>query len=290
MAACSCNKYLVLLAGWTAVGFVAQTLVAWAIGFSPRGWPVGIPPSLLGDDNRVSAMFAEGQYSVIVSHGLASLRDEYRIRYQDLGSAEAATAYTERWQTASDEVAAASGTFAGERTVREAPPGMLVYETVDAVAGVAVDSVLPGGFREIGKRDQLGVMATGWPYRSCRMTWVEREDGTIGPFRGVLVDPGVFPASWRAGLSMYYPAEETLGAIPAYPMLWGTVGNSVCFGASGLAVVGLFAMLRRRRRASRGLCMSCGYNLSGSSAATSGTCPECGSAFAQRSSKVSDPS
>ncbi|MEO0629781.1 MAG: hypothetical protein AAFY46_03520, partial [Planctomycetota bacterium] len=175
-------------------------------------------------------MFADGQYSVVVVHGFAPLRNEFRIRYQDLGSADAANAYVELFRTASAEVAAANAVYAGKRTVRDAPPGMQVYAQVDEVAGIRTDMVLPGGSREIGRRDQLKIMTTGWPFRSCRMTWIEREDETLDPFRGVLVDPAAVPRSWRTGASMYYPGNETLGAIPAYPMLTGTLGNAVVFG------------------------------------------------------------
>ncbi|MEM7629741.1 MAG: hypothetical protein AAF356_10015 [Planctomycetota bacterium] len=266
------------LAGWLAFGLAAQTLVAWAIGFNPQGWRTKLPSVLVNDDNRVSAMFAAGQYSVVVVHGFAPLRNEFRIRYQDLGSADAAKAYVELFRSASTEVAEADPVYAGKRTVRDAPPGMQVHAPVDEVARIPIDTVLPGGSREIGRRDQLKIMTTGWPFRSCRMTWVERQDGTLDPFRGVLVDPAAVPRSWRSGASMYYPGNETLGAIPAYPMLTGTLGNTVVFGGVGLLAAWLTGLIRRRRRHSRGLCVSCGYDLGGSSTDASSLCPECGHA------------
>ncbi|MEM9083019.1 MAG: hypothetical protein AAGB34_05425 [Planctomycetota bacterium] len=262
--------------GWLLLGFVAQTLVAWAIGLNPQGWAVHIPHKLVYDDNRVGAMFADGRYSVTVVHALAPLRDEFRVRYSDLGSAESAEAFVTRWRIASNEIAKSNTIYAGERTFHDAPPGMQVYAEVEAVAGIDTDAVFPGGAREIGERDQLNVMATGWPLRSCRMTWIEREDETLEPFRGILLDPRVIPKAWRSGTSMYYPADETLGAIPARPMLLGTIGNSLVFGVFGFVAVSLLRLLRRRWRLSRGLCIGCGYNLSDGSAGVLAMCPECG--------------
>ena len=263
------------LAGWLAFGLAAQTLVAWAIGFNPQGWQIKLPRVLVTDDNRVSSMFADGQYSVVVVHGFAPLRNEFRIRYQDLESADAAKAYVELLRTAGAQVAAADPLYAGKRTLRNAPPGMQVYAPVNKVARIPIDTVLPGGAREIGRRDQLKIMTTGWPFRSCRMTWIEREDGTLEQFRGVLVDPAAVPRSWRTGASMYYPGNETLGAIPAYPMLTGALGNAVVFGGSGFLAAWLVGLVRRKRRAAHGLCVGCGYDLRSGDGVAS-VCPECG--------------
>lgn len=263
------------VAGWILLGFIAQTLVAWSIGLNPQGWRVSWPSKFVDDANRVSAMFADGRYSVVVSHGLAPLRNEFRIRYQDLGSAEGAEAYIERWRVAGDEVAEADPKYAGKRTVRDAPPGMQVYTPIDKVAGIGIESALPGGSREIGRREELKIMTTGWPFQSCRMTWVEQSDETLGSFQGVLVDPAVVPRSWRTGSSMYYPGDETIGAIPAFPMLAGTIGNALFFGGSGFLAINLLGVLRRRRRVKLGMCVGCGYDLRSAPSAEAG-CPECG--------------
>ncbi|MEM9166173.1 MAG: hypothetical protein AAGB48_04030 [Planctomycetota bacterium] len=257
---------------WLALGFAVQTLVAWAVGFNPQGWSVRIPRALVTDDGRVSAMFANDRYSLTVSHGFAPLRNEFRIRYSDLGTPDKAEAYVGRWRVASLEVAASDPIYAGERTVRDAPPGMQVFAAVDSVAGIPTRAVLPGGDREIGGRDELSVMVTGWPWRSCRMTWIERDGGELEPFRGALIDADTIPRSWMSGMSMYYPGEETLGAIPARPMLAGTLGNTAVYAAVFWSLVAAAGLVRRRLRVIRGRCAACGYSLAG----VRGPCPECG--------------
>lgn len=67
------------------------------------------------------------------------------------------------------------------------------------------------------------------------------------------------------------------GAVVCRPLLLGSAGGGVCFGVLWWVVLGVpstvFRLFDARRRARRGCCPECGYDLAGQPAAG---CPECG--------------
>ncbi len=65
------------------------------------------------------------------------------------------------------------------------------------------------------------------------------------------------------------------GVLPYQPMLLGFTLNTLIYGAFALPLTLLPSAIRRRRRARKGLCTTCGYDIAGLA-----TCPECGSASA----------
>lgn len=73
----------------------------------------------------------------------------------------------------------------------------------------------------------------------------------------------------------WWPDRDTLGVSALRKVVWG----SSAYAAVGVALLCLYPWARRRLRAAQGLCVKCGYNLTGN---VSGRCSECGSTFTQR--------
>jgi hypothetical protein len=110
---------------------------------------------------------------------------------------------------------------------------------------------------------------------------VEHERGW--PFRGLYciyrVPNNIAPATWHGGIQFRdSTSNPTVGltvidVLPTRPIWSGLILNSALYAAGwGLLLIGP-RRARARRRKQRGWCLSCGYDLVGSS---SGVCPECG--------------
>lgn len=100
---------------------------------------------------------------------------------------------------------------------------------------------------------------------------VKPDPGPISPRVSILLALLLLVLGLLAGKYALYFLNDS------EPGYW--VGFTMCTGVAitFLAASGLFLNLRRegyrRQRASAGLCVACGYNLTGN---TSGVCPECG--------------
>lgn len=116
--------------------------------------------------------------------------------------------------------------------------------------------------------------ATGWP---CFSFWYaldgyrrlsSRVIGTaIGP--SAQVHHGIrIPWNPPSGIEVL----ADIHALPLHPIARGIVMNTVFWGAASWTVFTLIRLGIARRRAMRGLCPRCAYNLSASPT----TCPECG--------------
>lgn len=107
-----------------------------------------------------------------------------------------------------------------------------------------------------GELQSAGHYLAGWPWRSAYC--VERmEPGTPTARRVGRWDVSAFGKDW------YVPL------LPNWP---GLLANVVFYTALVLSPVALWRWRRLRRRAKRGRCLACGYELGGGV----GTCPECG--------------
>ena len=99
----------------------------------------------------------------------------------------------------------------------------------------------------------------GWDYKTKPMTkpdrWPDHTRGTLGFVRDA---DKTGKAPWAAVAIPYWSIAAALAIPPA---------------------VGLWFVLRRRRRARQGHCTGCGYDLR----ASSGRCPECGLAIPRKS-------
>jgi len=111
----------------------------------------------------------------------------------------------------------------------------------------------------------------GWPWRTLSYAQGTTNGGaggtTITTVR--LADHWtgweLLDSSWQRRLS----ASERV--VPLRPMWAGIFANSVAFGALAWLVIFGAGWIRRRTRAKRGHCVSCGYALAGLV-----RCPECG--------------
>lgn len=112
---------------------------------------------------------------------------------------------------------------------------------------------------------ECNVEEWGWPMR-CLWTWHAR------PFNAPVIEHG-------PGISI--PAHTqimptTPRSIPLMPMWTGLAINTAIFGGIWWFVFSGIAVFKATRRARRGGCVNCGYDLRGSSASV---CPECGHAI-----------
>lgn len=111
----------------------------------------------------------------------------------------------------------------------------------------------------------------GWPFPALGWVAQGEEDRRSGPghppFTRTAAETGLaVPESLRPlGIK---PNRR----IPVRP-IWGLLLDAAAFGLLGIAIVEVPRWMRRRGRARRMLCLSCGYDLRG---APSSTCPECG--------------
>lgn len=75
------------------------------------------------------------------------------------------------------------------------------------------------------------------------------------------------------GLNQVWPGQSFRG-VPILPLWPGFIANTLCWGFAWFALLNLPGALRRASRRRRGLCETCGYDLS----VSTGLCPECGTA------------
>ena len=137
----------------------------------------------------------------------------------------------------------------------------------------------------------------GWPMRCLRVRWVAGDDRLDTPGErirgGVLASHWVYP--W--GSSSFDPSQlhwntEDEHAIPLTPMWAGLAVNTVIWAMIWLVVLQVAMLpvrlwLRRRwkKRERRGFCLRCGYEI-GAAGDSAKTCPECGTRFGQRPTRV----
>src|SRR5690606_13751812 len=137
-------------------------------------------------------------------------------------------------------------------------------------------SIATGIYGERGERLVLMRIARGWPARSMANYGVfhereraSRDAWSIAPPRSLLPTGDWFPV----------PRHR----LPLMPIPAGFAINTM-FYAALLALPLTFFPIRRRLRARRGRCPTCGYDRAGLESADPATpCPECGSTFASPS-------
>jgi hypothetical protein len=136
----------------------------------------------------------------------------------------------------------------------------MVHSGEDAVLRSLADPNYPSLFSV--SEDRLG-----WPMRALVMyeDWTEAH-ATLTP-----IDLG----PWRAGLTTPYRlglrSLDGTSRLPLMPLWPGFAINTLFYGTFVYGTMAGLAVLKRRRRFKRGLCIRCAYPL------TRGTvCPECG--------------
>jgi hypothetical protein len=120
----------------------------------------------------------------------------------------------------------------------------------------------PSWAREFRLTHAVGFIgAYGWPMRCVSSSTTFQAGGPQPRHIGSVAIP-----QWAGGLAGV--------RVPVSPIWLGVAADTLAWTAAwSLPLVGL-GFLRRQRRSARGLCIRCGYDLRGSSAA----CPECGRA------------
>ncbi len=144
--------------------------------------------------------------------------------------------------------------------------------------------VWAGGPRRPGDPSYNADEATfGWPWPSLTAATV-RETDFSGPSSKYVMTERDYPV-WIIGLPAPGPPPSpppyrASYRLPIRPRWMPFVGSSLVFAFPPALAGFVWARLRAARRARRGHCAACGYNLSG---LTPGTlCPECGAAVASR--------
>ncbi|MEQ8845002.1 MAG: hypothetical protein RIB58_09125 [Phycisphaerales bacterium] len=115
-------------------------------------------------------------------------------------------------------------------------------------------AMLDGGAASV---DFIGV---GWPWRAA---WGAIASPPSGP-------PGMVRGLWHPTVFGYHLQ------VPYFPLWPGLLGNTLFYGALALIPLALLRWHKLRRRARRGLCLACAYELGEGVEA----CPECGLARA----------
>ncbi|MEQ8316733.1 MAG: zinc ribbon domain-containing protein [Phycisphaerales bacterium] len=136
-----------------------------------------------------------------------------------------------------------------------------------AISNVVDEDPRPPAIAELLDEHGGGVMAleTGWPLRAAH----GRLHVTILPAAPAASPPGASAST--PGLWMF----RALGrdwSVPYLPLWPGLLGNTLFYGVLVLTPFSLVRWRRLRRRARRGLCPACGYELGDGVEA----CPECG--------------
>ncbi|MEQ8913070.1 MAG: ankyrin repeat domain-containing protein [Pseudomonadales bacterium] len=137
----------------------------------------------------------------------------------------------------------------------------------------------------------------GWPVRCLRVRWVAGDDRLDTPGErirgGVLASYWVYPwGSTSFDASMLHWDTEDEHAIPLTPMWAGLAVNAVFWALVWLAIlqmlmlpVHLWLRWRTGRRAGRGRCLRCGYDLGAVDDPTV-TCPECNTQWGTKPRRV----
>ena len=110
----------------------------------------------------------------------------------------------------------------------------------------------------------MELRAAGWPLLATQYRF-RFEVGSYRRRSNLVVDALQIPRGSRSRDSWILPTR------PIWP---GLTINTLFYAAILWALFAMPAALRRKRRIKRGLCVKCGYDLRGSSAASA--CPECG--------------
>ncbi len=149
-------------------------------------------------------------------------------------------------------------------------PGTLVSRYPEQVRTYRADPWWPAEAVTFDDGD-CGV-AAGWPFlswSSWRTSWfVERDQDHIARRQAVhwgIVLRDTNKLGW----------QQLPAILPLRPMWRGVALNIFFYGALSAAIVEGCVLLRRHRRAARGLCPGCAYPVG-----PTGICPECGASYA----------
>lgn len=110
---------------------------------------------------------------------------------------------------------------------------------------------------------EVELRAFGWPMRCLSMHIVRASLPTGTVWMGGVLPHGVYDNDPRSGMT----------AFPVTPIWPGLAVNSAMFGAVWWGVLWTVGEVRRRRRAGKGQCPACDYDLGGR---LDDGCPECG--------------
>lgn len=112
---------------------------------------------------------------------------------------------------------------------------------------------------------QVDTGASGWPFRAfASESWQFKEPDELG-------------GKWREELRgnvVLFSSSLRRTILPLRPIWLGLLGNIGVFTLAGLCVAWVWRSWRASRRARRGLCPACAYNLEG--ILEGAACPECG--------------
>ena len=135
---------------------------------------------------------------------------------------------------------------------------------VDAVATVAIEV---RASQAAPMEYSVGSLCIGWPWPALRCDVVS--NGITDRFSHALLLPDWMP---QVALSGYGVLSHWAPVLPNEVLVKGSLCDIVL--AMGLLGMGILSVrvVRRSRRRRLGLCVGCGYDLSG----VSGKCPECG--------------
>lgn len=109
------------------------------------------------------------------------------------------------------------------------------------------------------RRNQGHLVRVGWPLRSA----------SRGRIEGGIFRP---PDQWGAPNAKVFGSKFSLSTRPIW---FGLLGNTLFYAVLVLAPIALWRWRTLRRRARRGLCVACGYEL-GEGVGACPACPECG--------------
>jgi hypothetical protein len=135
-----------------------------------------------------------------------------------------------------------------------------------------VDSALPQPAPRPMRFRLWVFVRAGWPFEAFRGWSWQLLDDLGGPNEHI--SHQAF-AIVRVPLLRYGVSRTGHFLVPYYPLWPGFIANSLIYAALCWLVIAGLVSARAARRARRGLCTRCAYDLRG---VTSGVCPECGQA------------
>ena len=136
-----------------------------------------------------------------------------------------------------------------------------------------------------GRRASYLYQVSGWPYRlSWGLTRGQRTSPVASPF---LIFPPNTVGTQRYGFGFW----AARGADPAFRQRLLIIPTWALFAATAAAPLAwsarrVIALRRRLRDRRHGLCLACGYDLTGN---VSGVCPECGTPAREREQLMTKP-
>jgi hypothetical protein len=157
-----------------------------------------------------------------------------------------------------------------QEQVRDSDPATPKFKRIDSDAAAYIHQP----FATLAKADRtnMEVQSVGWPWRS--LMFVTKLD----------INNPKWKRHWQINTGLSNHAQRTIDVwkiqknydlllLPLRPIWPGfALDTAVLAGLWALPIIGL-PMVRLRRRKRRGLCLACGYDLTG----TPDSCPECGS-------------